>query len=312
MMPGRKLHRLAGRICSPRTLEQVVEPAIADLQREYGDMRLCSPLTRACVLLAGYVGIWEGIAMTALDMSPVENDRRALLRTFIWAAAVTAGVSALLITLTIAGVPVFAPFYIALLTPMTLPIALPIGLTLGIAFGLSHGPVSRYARRVVVFAAILVSIMSFVSMAYLKPVANQSFRQSVFNAIGGNGTVVKGLNEMSLREFRSEMKMAPRGVLADTPQRARWTYHLLFALPVAPLVLAALALALIGRGARRATVMALPVAYATLLMLTEGLVYQGLQPIAGAWTPNLVLALFAVFIASSRSSRLRGSLMGAH
>ena len=67
------------------------------------------------------------------------RDRRALLRTFICAATATVCVSALLIALTIAGVPVFAPFYIALLTPMTLPIALPIGLTLGIAFGLGRG-----------------------------------------------------------------------------------------------------------------------------------------------------------------------------
>jgi hypothetical protein len=285
---------------------------MADLQKEYGEVRLCSPLRRARVLVDGYVGIWEGIAMAAFEMSPgVTSDRRALLHTFAWTAAVTIGASAALVALTIAAVPVFAPFYIALLAPMTLPIALPIGLTLGIAFGLGHGVISRYAKRVVVVAAILVSVLSFSSMAYVKPVANQAFRQSVFNAIGGKGTVVKGLNEMSLREFQREMKMAPRGVLGDTPQRARWTYHLLFALPVAPLVLTALALALIGRGARRAAVMALPVAYATLLMLTEAMVYQGLQPIAGAWIPNLVLALFAVFIASSRSSRLRGSLSPA-
>ena len=35
MIPGRMLHRLAARICSAKTLERVVEPAIADLQKEY-------------------------------------------------------------------------------------------------------------------------------------------------------------------------------------------------------------------------------------------------------------------------------------
>ena len=35
MMPGRTLHRLAAHICSAKTLERVVEPAIADLQKEF-------------------------------------------------------------------------------------------------------------------------------------------------------------------------------------------------------------------------------------------------------------------------------------
>ena len=39
MMPGRTLHRLAARLCSAKTLERIVEPAIADLQKEYADAR---------------------------------------------------------------------------------------------------------------------------------------------------------------------------------------------------------------------------------------------------------------------------------
>ena len=47
MMPGTTLHRLAAYICSAKTLERVVEPAIADLQKEYDDAQACSPLRRA-------------------------------------------------------------------------------------------------------------------------------------------------------------------------------------------------------------------------------------------------------------------------
>ena len=74
------------------------------------------------------------------------------------------------------------------------------------------------------------------------------------------------------------------------PQRASWTYHLTFALPVAPLILAVLALTLIAGGKRRATVMAMCVAYYLVLMATEALVHRGLPPAAGAWMPNVMAA----------------------
>ena len=41
MMPGRTLHRLATHICSAKTLERIVEPAIADLQKEFAAARRC-------------------------------------------------------------------------------------------------------------------------------------------------------------------------------------------------------------------------------------------------------------------------------
>ena len=91
-----------------------------------------------------------------------------------WAATVTTCASGLLVALTIAAVPVFAPFYLALLTPMTLPLALPIGLALGIAFGhRQSGSLSRHTKRVVLFSAVLVTVLSFSSMAWVKPVANR-------------------------------------------------------------------------------------------------------------------------------------------
>jgi hypothetical protein len=312
MMPGRTLHRLAARICSERSLERIVEPAIADLQKEYADTMLRSLSRRAQVLLLGYAGILEVIAMTALEMSlPVGNERSALLRTFFWAAVVTACASGLLVAFTIAAVPVFAPFYIALLTPMTLPIALPIGLTFGIAFGLGNRGVSRHTKRIVLFSAVLVTVLSFSSMAWVKPVANQSFRQSVFSAIGGRGTVMKGLNEMSISELYREARMAPRGDATQMPARASWMYHLTCALPIAPLVLSVLALTLIARGVRNATVIAMCVAYYLLLVTTEALVYEGLPPAAGAWIPNAMFAAAAVYFMSSQPSNMHGSFRPA-
>ncbi len=310
MLPGRTVHRLAARLCSERSLEHIVEPAIADLQKEYSDARARPRAIRARVLIIGYFAVLEGVAMTLLS-APGEGERRALSRTFICTLLTTTVVSVLLIALTIAATPVFAPFYIALLTPMTLPIALPIGLTLGIAFGLGRGELSHSTRTIVLLSATVVTAISFASMAWVKPVANQSFRQSVFEAIGGRGIVVKGLHEMSLSELQREMRMAPRGDAAESPARAKWMYHLTFALPVAPLLLAALALLLIGRGAQRAIVMALCIAYYAVAFAMEALVYQGLPPLAGAWLPDILFAAVAIVVAFSNSSRLRGSLSPA-
>jgi hypothetical protein len=309
VIPGRLLHRLAACICIERSLARVVEPAIADFQKEYADVALHPPFTRAQVLLSGYVGAWEGIAMTALETSPrAESDRSALMRALFAAAVATISSSALLIALTIAGTPVFAPFYIALLTPMTLPIALPIGLTLGIAFGLHNRGASRRARQIVLVSAVLVTALSFASMAYIKPVANQMFRQSVFNAIGGHGVVMKGLHEMSVSELEREGSMAPRGEMKEMPQRARWVYHLVFALPLAPLVLAVFALVLIGRDTRRATVMGICVGYYVVLLGTEELVYGGFPPAIAAWSPNVIFVVAATCFMLSRPSNIHDPL----
>jgi lipopolysaccharide export LptBFGC system permease protein LptF len=310
MIPGRTLHRLAAHVCSARSLQRIVEPAIADFQKEYADVGAHSRAKRAQVLFRGYVGVLEGIAMTLLSVSE-ENDRRALLRTVVWAAVATVSVSALIIAITIAAVPVFAPFYIALLTPMALPMALPIGVTIGIACGLCHREVSRSTRLVVVLSAICITAVSFASTAWVKPVTNQSFRQSVFDAIGGRGVVVKGLNEMSLSELHREARMAPRGDATHMPQRASWTYHLTFALPVAPLALTVLALVLIGRGAKRAIVMVTCVAYYGVLLAGEALVYEGLPPMAGAWMANVLFAFAAAYFVASRPSTIQGSFSPA-
>jgi len=312
VIPGRALHRLAARICSEQSIARIVEPAIADFQKAYADAALNTSLSRARVLLSGYVGVWVGIAMIALETSQrVESDRCALVGASFAAAAATVCVSALLIALTIAGTPVFAPFYIALLTPMTLPIALPIGLTLGIAFGLHNRRVSPRAIKIVLASAVFVTAVSFGSMAYVSPVANQTFRQSVFTAIGGRGVVVKGLHEMSISELQRQTRMAPRGNMNELPQRASWVYHLTFALPLAPLVLSVLALVLIARDARRATVMAICVAYYVFLMGAEALVYGGLPPAIAAWAPNVIFVVAATYFMFSRASNIHDSLSPA-
>src|SRR5688572_29540065 len=95
MMPGRTLHRLATHICSAKTLERVVEPAIADLQKEFAGAERMS--RRAWVLLNGYFAILKVIAVCALNVSSTTRDeRQALSRAVAWSVGSMAAISALL------------------------------------------------------------------------------------------------------------------------------------------------------------------------------------------------------------------------
>jgi hypothetical protein len=106
MIPGRMLHRLAGRICSAKHLERVVEPAIADLQCEYVAAESGSVLCRARILVDGYLAILEVMLMCALQPSAVPgNERWALVRMLAWTAGITACASGVLILMTVAVFP---------------------------------------------------------------------------------------------------------------------------------------------------------------------------------------------------------------
>ncbi len=106
MIPGRALHRLASRICSAKTLEQVVTPAIADLQREYADGGLDqSALRRLWTLGRGYIAVMEVIGMCALNPASMSrDDRRYLIRTFSWITACVLAAAVSLIVLALAQI----------------------------------------------------------------------------------------------------------------------------------------------------------------------------------------------------------------
>ena len=60
MMPGRWLHRLAGRCCAVLTREQIVEPLLADLQHQW--LTSSSRIGRARTLIRGYAAFWQTLA----------------------------------------------------------------------------------------------------------------------------------------------------------------------------------------------------------------------------------------------------------
>jgi hypothetical protein len=319
MIPGRMLHRVATHVCSAKTIERVVEPAIADLQKEWASSSTADPLRRVWILLAGYCAIVKVIAICALNAtSPSGDERRVLVRTLGWSVAMMIAVTGLLMLPPLALVEGgLSAISLAGLIPQALPLAIPIGLTFGIAFGMAGRQFFPTTKRVVLLFALAASLVSFATLAWVMPVANQAYRESVAHAAGVSGPLIKGASEMSLSELDREATIAATAGNASRADHYAWSFHLRFALSTASMVLAAFLFATGGSGAALRGLLAFAACfvYWVLIFVGEGLaVYSPIAPVfagtipvfAGAWLPNIVFAASTILIASSRSSRLRG------
>ncbi len=322
MMPGRTLHRLATHICSAKTLERVVEPAIADLQKEFAGADRGA--RRAWVLLTGYVAILKVIFLCAVSVSTLSTDARSAIgRTMKWSIALMVAVTALLMLPPLASVDArISLVSLGTLIPQAVPLAIPIGIAFGIAFGMADRPPTGAVVKAVLLFACAASIVSFVTLAWVMPAANQAFRESVVHARGQSGPLMKGASEMTLSELDREVTIA---AAAANPRRAddyAWSLHLRFALSVASVVLAVFLFATSGRGAASRGLLAFAACLAYWALIYLGQAFAVYTPVAptvagtmppfiGAWLPNIVLGALAIVVASSRSSRLRGSLGAA-
>ena len=86
--PGDRLRALAARWCRETTMARVIDPGVADLQKEYGEAITCGRVWKSqWIRIAGYVAlikviaccIWEG-TMQSHDGWTMD-DRRVLFRT---------------------------------------------------------------------------------------------------------------------------------------------------------------------------------------------------------------------------------------
>jgi hypothetical protein len=320
MIPGRMLHRLAAHICSAKTLEFSVEPAIADLQCELFSVDQRSVFRRVTVLAGGYAAILKVITMCALSVSvATDDDRRAILRTMAWSLTLTVAVTGLLMLPPLSIVEGrLSSIFLAGLIPQAVPLAIPIGLTFGIAFGMAGRTASRGITRVILLSALLASLVSFVTLAWVMPAGNEAFRESIAQTLGVTVPLTKGPNEMTFSELDREATIA---LAAGNVRRAgdyAWSFHLRFALSAASVVLAGFLLATAVRAVATRALIALIAcfAYWVLIYVGEGLaVYSPIAPafagtipvFVGAWLPNIALIATAILIVTWRSSRLRGS-----
>jgi hypothetical protein len=300
---------MASRVCSAKTMERFIDPVIADLQAEYAEELQSGRVWKIRWTLAvGYAAFAKvfllcgmyGAAHAWRDWS--HDDHRGLVRVARWSSSASLLITLLLLLPELprtrgmidnfdphAGLPLL----MAYLVPMTLPLSLPIGLAIGAAFTAQGRVVSRRLVVVIMLVALAVSATSFVTLAWVIPATNQSYREAVMGR-----SLVKGDRELTLSELRP--------LAATDSHRTRglvFEFHKRLGIAGAPITFAALALVVtVRRRARRvASGAAICVAvfgfYATL-WLGNGFSKDGtLSPPLAAWMPQMLLLLTTILVA---------------
>jgi Lipopolysaccharide export system permease LptF/LptG len=319
MIPGQKLHRLATRICSAKTLERVVEPAIADLQKEYCGVATGRVFLRAWILFVGYCAALRVMVACALSVSiGSDAERRALVSTLAWSVGMLVVIAVLLILPPFFWLYEIGEWYaVATVVPQTVPLAIPLGVAFGMAFGLCARPTVN-TSKVVLVGALAASVLSFAFLAWGMPAGNQAFRQITFRALKARGyqgpiTIPKGHSEMTLSELRGQI--AHFSAVGE-PRVARQfvrSFHLRFSIAAATLALASVLLAapVNHRGLRGLLAFTVCFGYWVLMFAGDLGSNSGyVSPPVGAWLPNIVFVLWAfVCFVDLRGTRYRKSLL---
>lgn len=283
--PGRRLRAFAARWFGARTMERIVDPAIADLQLE-PSMANYMAVLKVMVVCASHE-----VRMSGSDWT--SGERRAALRALAAAALVT-----LLVTIGLEAPFAwrqdrFDPKFVLYLAPQALPLAMSIGVTLGMLFGLEGRSSSRRVTRWLLGVAFVASVVSFGDLGWVMPTSNQAFRI----AVSGNSEVMRGVSEMTLGELWH---------LASPD--AAFNFHMRWALGWSPLVLAVFALALVQwRTTRWAAGVAAVFALAGYYMLLYGgrawVLAERVPPYAAAWFPNVAFLVLTLLLAGAARCR---------
>lgn len=289
--PGTRARRLAARVCTPRTLERLVEPTLADLQAEYEEAsRDARPWRRHWVWVAGHLAVLRLLAtcsaerLATLGRDVGNEDHRPVVTTLVVGALVMSVCTVLLVAPFMRYVLAARPGAVRMalyLIPQALPLSLPVGLTFGILWGFGRAT-APHRVRLVLALALAASVVSFSMLAWVVPAANQAFRVS---AAGHD--LRKGLRELDLGELRG----------AGTGHAAHLValeYHKRWALGVAPVTLAVFAVA-IARRQRWGRLAPLVVGcltilgyYATMASTETAGRREAMAVVTAAWAPNLV------------------------
>ncbi|HET7158072.1 MAG TPA: LptF/LptG family permease, partial [Burkholderiales bacterium] len=278
-------------------------------------------LRRVTVLFEGYGAIVQALTTCVLSVPlATDDDRRVIIRTMAWSFTLTVAVTGLLMLPPLSIVESrLSSIFLAGLIPQAVPLAIPIALAFGMAFGMAGCTATRGIAKVILLTALLGSLISFVTLAWAMPAGNQAYRESIAQAEGLAGPLMKGPSEMTLHELDREATIAAAAGNIRRADGYAWSFHLRFALSAASVALVGFLLAAaVSRVATRALIaFSACVAYWALIYVGEALaVYSPIAPAfagtipvsAGAWLPNIVFVVAAVLIASLRSLRLRGSL----
>ena len=313
------LRARAARWCSARTMERVIEPALADVQTEYEAAARDGRLWRSrWICIAGHAAFLKVLAWViaerALDAlrGATASDRHALGRTFAVFAAVTAlGTGLLTLPPLLAewSRPSSTIWLGILLIPQAVPLSIPVGLTFGILWGLGRVAASRRSRALVLVAAVVSCVVSFATIAWVMPAANQAYRQSIAGI-----TIAKGANELTLIELGRLIESGQYASIGMGSPRGRrsvaMAYHVRWALSLAPFVLSVFALVWTRRQRGRVSIVAVGCAMTVgyyLVLFLAGRAYtfdRAMSAVAAAWAANVAFLMLSALLWISSRARL--------
>jgi hypothetical protein len=317
MSPGACLRRWANRMCSPRTMERLIDPLIADLQHEYEEANRAGPTWRGRVaLVRGYLAFWRVLALhvprlwlnrTVRELAIAE--RPALVRAVVAAAVTMALVTALLVAppaQAMARSDKFPVWLLVLLLPQSVPFSLPLTLLMSVVCGWTGRTITPQIRLLVITLGLAGSLVSFGTIVWVVPTANQAWRTIIAHRV-----VLRGLAEtppLTLRDRALALRSEGRN-----EEAGEWlfSYHARWALAGAAGVFAVFGLAITGLRRSRIAAMAIS---ASACVIYVGYFFELAQVrhsifsderllFALAWFPNLLMTLTSVAFLSVRDDR---------
>jgi len=323
--PGLRLRSFAARCCSAKTMDRLIDPTIADLQREYADAQRRGAIwTARWVRLRGIVSV-----ATLLAYAAARDVFHAITCWSPGDAAYLRRSSIVFLVATFVATMLFAYPQVLryrdisddvfLLTIYLIPSILPLSTALAGTLAIACGRRERLTRKLaaaILAAAFACSVAMFADLAWIVPDSNQAFREVALRRFASRGDfafaqpLARGDNEMSLSELRRQIALQP-----DRARRLAFTYHLRWSLAFAPVVLAGLAVLLVRSikrtATRTTTACALCLGYWVVLGWSRAAMSGGHPVVLSAWLPNLVYFVFCLIAAALAAWRSKTSLLRA-
>ncbi len=232
-LPGTRLLALARLVIDPVAIARVLEPLVADWQREWLASHTSS--RRVIVRMRGYVAfVCSATYCIVVDEMPPDVRRHAwtTLSAFV-------GLGTLVLVIPYASAPAEVMVY---LVPSTLALSVPFAV-LPLAMLLGTSTNRRSSRRRLVRFTVAVALVVFALQNWITPHANQAFREHmVFRAAERAGQAamyrppIRGLRELTLPEVFVESLSSSSAIAS--PSKVREELFRRITLPLVPVLLA--------------------------------------------------------------------------
>ena len=310
-----RLRAMAAGLCSPPTIERVIDPVLTDIEIESRTAMAAGQRWRSrWIRIAGCFALVKVVALCAYDRAAHDwraDDRRTLARTGV-ISAIAFAVSALLL---------ISPFarrtqahLLLYVIPQALPIAIPTGIAWGILCGLGGRVAPFRVKAVILVLALACSAGSLATTLWIMPAANQAYRVALFEQLRPQGkiaTLAPGPAEMPMGELRKKLDALTLSGQTRAARNTAFTYYIRWSLPAAPLALALFAIALTSRVSFRRWVLAAVACGACLTYYLFTFIADTatrgteLPVVAVVWLPNLafIAAATALMAAAARPRR---------